>query len=97
MIASLLAIFSRLSPLRHFVEKGELMGEFRIDGGVWLVASGGHIEIVQGDRPRRARAPGAKRDGDMAGISFFAKGTPVDDLAKGFSRRSPPHDSLFDH
>ena len=39
---------------RHFVEEGELMGEFVVDGGIGLVAAGRHIEIVDAKARRLA-------------------------------------------
>lgn len=64
-------------PFGHFVEKSELMREFWIDRAVGLVASRGHIEIMQNNAPSRC-ARRKEGDRDMAGVPVAAKGAGVD-------------------
>ena len=66
----------------HLVEEGELVGEFRIDLGVGLVAAGRHVEIVQRDRIAQPGAL-AERHRDMAAIGLAAEALDVGASSNG--------------
>ncbi len=62
---------ARLAPnhARHLVEESELVGEFRVERGVGLVAAGGDVEIVDLE-PRRLAG---ERHRDVAAIALVAE------------------------
>ena len=73
----------------QLVEEGELVGEFRVDLRVGLVAAGRDVEIVDGDRP----AVMLDRRGDVARVLLAAEAAPVDARAAAGARRWRRRDS----
>ena len=58
-----------LSPIHHFLDEGELVGELDVDLGVRLVAACRNVKIVKFEPLRLA----AQDDMKMAGVAFGAK------------------------
>ena len=47
---ALAVLRAQLFHRAQFIEEGELVGELFVDRRIGLVAAGGHVEIMQGDR-----------------------------------------------
>ena len=80
-------------PRLHLVEEGELMGEFLVYLGVWFVAAGRDIEIVDRD----IAVPVADRDRRMTGILLAAETAKPMSQQTASSKRSRRRDSPFGH
>jgi hypothetical protein len=74
-----LGVWSQFRARGELVEERELVGEFRVDFGIRFVATGRHIEIVQGNRITIAGAL-AERHRNMACVGFAAEIPAIDRL-----------------